>query len=98
PHRPGDLSGWDLQDLDVVRGVEVTGSSDLDFRITTARDDRGQPTDFQLPADNDQQVRLVGEQDEAGLRLDEMRILIALGEGVDLDLVASDLLCHRSKV
>ena len=52
---------------------------------------RRQPADLQLAADDDQQVGLLQLQDEARLRLDEVRILVALGDRLDRDLVAADL-------
>ncbi len=86
-HRARDLAGGDLQDLGGEGGVEVAVRTGLDLRVAGLRDERGQPADLQLAAHRDQEVRLVQLEDEAGFRLDEMRVLVAARERLDLDLV-----------
>ena len=56
---------------------------DLNLRIPAAVDERRQPPDFQLAADDDEQIGSIAAEDEARLRLDEVRILIALGDRID---------------
>ena len=56
-----------------------------------------QPISSSRPTD-DQQVGRVQLEDEAGLGLDEMRILVAAGERLDLDAVAADLAGQRGQV
>ena len=48
------------------------------LRVAALLDERRQPADLQLAADDDQDVRLLQLEDEARLRLDEVRILVAL--------------------
>ena len=98
-HRAGDLAGRDLQDLHVQRGVEVAGGAELNLRIAALRDERRQPADLEFPPDHDQQVGVrLSFEDEAGLGLDEVRILVALAKRVDRDLVAADFARDRGEI
>ena len=56
-----------------------------------------QPISSSRPT-SDQQRRAVQLQNEARLRLDEMRVLIPAGDRLDLDLVAADLLHDRGEI
>ncbi len=61
-------------------------------------DERRQPSDLKLQAHHDQQIGLAQLQQETGLGLDKVRILIALGNGFNLDLVAANFLRQRRQV
>ena len=58
----------------------------------------GSQPSLQLAADHDEEVGIVQFEDEARLRLDEMRILVALGNRLDGDFVAANLTHQRRKV
>ena len=97
-HRARDLPGRDLQDPDVGRCIEVAVRARLNLRVAAAVDERRQPADLQLAADDDEQVRAADLEDEARLRIDEVRVLVPLGEGDDRDLVAADLARQRGQI
>ena len=97
-HGARDLGGRYLQDADVLRGIEVTVGTRLDLRVAAAVEERRQPADLQLAADRDIQVGAAHRQDEARLRLHEVRILIALRERGHRHLVATDLAGDRPEV
>ena len=90
-HRAGDLAGRDLEDPRGERGIEVALGARLDLRVAALVEQRRQPADLQLAADDDQQVGLRELEDEARLRLDEVRVLVAARDRLDLHLVAADL-------
>ncbi len=90
-HRAGDLAGGDLEDLRGERGVEVAVRPHLDLRVAALLDERRQPADLQLPAHGHEEVGLGELQDEAGLGLDEVRVLVAAGDRLHLDPVAAHL-------
>ncbi len=92
PFRARDGAGRHVEDSGRRRGIEIALRSGLDLRVPALRDERREPADLEIAADDDQQVRLVQDQDEARLRLDEMRVLVALGQRRDLDLVAPHFL------
>src|SRR6185369_6021003 len=97
-HRAGNLPGGNLQDLDVHRGIEISLAARLNLRVAAAADERRQPADLQLAADDDQEVGPADSQDEARLRIDKVRILVPLGERRDGDAVAANFLRERSEV
>ena len=90
-HRAGDLPGRQVEDPRGQRRIEIALPSRLDLRVPALRDERRQPADLELAADDDQQIGAIQLDDEARLRFDEMRILIATRERFDGDLVAADL-------
>ena len=87
-----------LENRGAERGVEIARRAHLNLRVPALLNQRRQPADFELAADADQHVRLLQLEDEAGLRLDEVRILIALGHRVDGDVVAADLARDRREI
>ena len=89
-HGARDLRGGDLQNLAELGHVQIAALPDLDLGIAALRDQRRQPSDLQLQSDDHQQVGLAEIQQEAGLGLDEVGVLIALGDGIDSDVVAAD--------
>src|SRR5262249_22582728 len=90
--------GGNLQNLDVQRRVQVTLGAGLDLRVAALLNERRQPTDLQLTSNHDQQVGLLQLENEARLRLDEVRILIAAGDGLDRDAIAADPAGNRREV
>ena len=97
-HRPGDLPRRDVENRRLERGVEVARRARLNLAVAALLNQRRQPADFELPADGDQQIGALELEDEARLRLDEVRILIALGDRFDGDPIAADLAPDRRQV
>src|SRR5205807_5478842 len=62
------------------------------------RDERREPADFQLEADDDQEICVAELEEETRFRLDEMRVLVAACDGLRSNLVAADFLRERGKV
>jgi len=90
-HGTGDLAGRNLEDLDRQRRVQIVFSPRLNFSVAALLDERGQPPDFELPPDDDEQIRTLQFQDEAGFGLDEVRILLPLGNRLDSDAIPAHL-------
>ena len=80
------------------RRVEIAVRARLDLRVAALLDQRRQPADLQLAADDDQQVGLLQLEDEARLGFDEVRILIAARDRLDGDAVAADLARNRREI
>src|SRR5205823_985409 len=80
------------------RRVEIAFGALLNLGVAALLDERRQPPDLELAPDEDQEVRPLKFQDEARLRFDEMRILIAARERLDRDLVAADLTRDRREI
>ncbi len=97
-HRARQLSGGDVEDAHVQRGVQVAAAARLDGRVAALGDERRQPADLQLPSHGQQQLRAVQFEDEARFRLDEVRVLIPARERLHADLVAADLLGERREI
>src|SRR5882672_5626177 len=60
---------------DVLRGFEITRTAELDPGVPALREQERNPADLQLRAGTDQQVRGADAGDQAGTRLDAVRIL-----------------------
>jgi hypothetical protein len=75
-HRPGDLSGWQVQDVRLGGRIEITGAARLDLGVAALIDERRQPSDFELAPDDNQQIGTLQAEDETRLRLDEVRVLL----------------------
>ena len=97
-HRARDLAGRDLQDFCRERRVEIAVRARLNARVAALLHQRRQPSHLELAPDRHQQLRIVQLEDEAGLRLDEVRILIAARQSLDLHLVTADLAHDRREV
>ena len=97
-HGAGHLALRNFQDLAELGHVHIAGLRRLDLGIPALRDQRRQPADFELQAHYYQQVCLLQFEEETGLRFDEVRILVALGDGIDRDQVASDFARQRGEV
>ena len=77
-HRARDLALWECRGCCACSGrIEIARRADLNLRVAALLDERRQPADLELAADDDQQIGLLQLQDEARLGLDEVRILIA---------------------
>ena len=61
-------------------------------------DKRRQPADFQVQPDQHQQIGVAQFQQEAGFGFNIVRVLISLGNGFDVNLVATYFLGERGHV
>ena len=94
-HGARDGGRRDLHNLAVSGQVQVARGAHLNLRIAALRLKRREPPDFKLETDYRQQVSFLKFQQEAWLGIDKVRILIALGDGVDVNAIAPDLLRDR---
>jgi hypothetical protein len=90
-HGACNPAGRDIENPAPPRRVEVAVCADLDLPIAALLDERGQPADLQLAADDDQEVRLLQLENEAGLGFDEVGILVASGDRFHGDAIAAGL-------
>ena len=97
-HRARDLALRNVENLRVLRRVEIAVRAGLNLRVAALLDERRQPADLELAPDDDQQVGFLELEDEARLRFDEVRILIALRERIDGDPIAAHLLRDRRQI
>ena len=97
-HRARHRARRPLEDVAAVGGVEVAGGARADLVVAALVDQRRQVADLELEAGDDQQIRLRELQHERGLRVDEVRVLVALREGEGLDAVAADGVGDRREV
>ena len=74
------------------------GAPGLDLGVAALLDERRKPADLQLAADGNQQIGLLQFQDEARLRFDEVRILVAPGDRLHGDPIAADLARNRREI
>src|SRR5207237_9822224 len=88
PSGPTALGGRQVETLRCQRRVEVSLRARLNFLVARLSDERGQPSNFELAANDDEEVRLVQSEDEARLGFHEMWILVSLRERLRLYLVA----------
>src|SRR5882724_5828517 len=93
-----DLASGNFKNFRITRGIQITGSSNLDFRIGGLRDERRKPADFEFETDDDEQVRSAQLQKKAGLRFDEVRVLIAARDGLDVHFVTANFLREGREV
>ena len=97
-HGARDVPVGNLEDRGAERRVQIALRADLNLRVPALLDERRQPADLELAADADQHVGLLQLEDEARLRLDEVRVLIALRHRVDGDVIAADLARDRREI
>src|SRR6266511_3631586 len=76
----------------------MAGRADLDFRIGGLSDERRKPADLEFETNDHQEIGLPEFQKKAGLGFDEVRVLVAAGDGLDSDIVAAELLRKRGEV
>src|SRR5216684_4562614 len=93
-----DSSPGDLENLSELRRVQITSRCGLDIPITALGDQRRKPADLQLQSYADQEIGMAQLQQEAGLGIDKVRVLIALGQRLNIDLVAANFLGNRREV
>jgi hypothetical protein len=87
-----------VEDLNALRNVEVAGGARADVVVAALVKQRRKPADFQLQSDDFQELGVLQQQEEARFRLDEVRILVALADGGDVDAVAADFACERREI
>src|SRR5262249_52783279 len=97
-HRAGELSLRDLEDLGVERRVEITFGPHLDLAVPALLNQGRQPADLELATDDDQYVGFLQLQDEARFRLDEVRILVAARQPLDVRAIAGHFARDRREV
>src|SRR2546430_12974150 len=56
-------------------GVEISVGALLNLRVAALRDERRQPADLEIASDHNEDVGVIELEDEARLRLDEVRVL-----------------------
>src|SRR6266849_11067680 len=93
-----DHARGNFKNFGETRSVEIARSADLDFGIRGLRDQRRQPADFELETDNNEEVGALELEEETGLGVNEVGILIAAGDGFHFDFVATDFLRESGKV
>ena len=74
------------------------GSARLDPRVAALLHERRQPARFELAPDHDEEIGALQPEDEAGLRLDEVRILVAARDRFDRRPIAGDLARDRRQI
>src|SRR5687768_10224092 len=79
-------------------GVDVPGRAGADLRVARAVQQERHPADLQVETDIRPDVRRPELEDEARLRLDEVRILVALADGGGLYEVAAHGPCDVVQV
>ena len=82
--------GRHLQQVDAGVGGDVAGAALGDLPVAGAVEQRRHP-ELEVEAGGDEQVGVAQHGHEAGLGLDEVGILVALGDRGDGALVADDL-------
>src|SRR5260370_6866047 len=104
--RAGRLAGGNFENFGKTGRIKVARRANLNLRIGGLADERRKPADFQLESDYDQKVGVAEFQKEAGLGFNEMRVLVAAGNGFDVDFFAANFLgegrevggrCHDTK-
>ena len=80
----------------VIRGHEMARSARLDRRVGRLRLHERQPAGLQLGARAYEEPGIAGACDEAGSRLDPVRILQRSGRDVHLDPLGAELLRERA--
>src|SRR5918993_583004 len=85
-----------LDQLDMVRRLEIARLPGADRRVAGLRLHQGQPADLQLRAGAHQQVGAARACDEARPGFDAMHVLESRGRGVDVDFAGAELLRQRA--
>ena len=81
-----------------MRCLHPSRLSDLDLWVARILQKRREPADLKFRPAIDQHIGLAQFDDEAGSRIDEMRVLGRLGQDGDIDIVAADLARERSVI
>ena len=98
PHGARDVAGRNLENRRAERSVQITCCARLNLAVSALLNERREPADLELAADGNQQVCFLELQDEARLRFDEMRILIAFRDRVDGRAIAGHLARNRREI
>ena len=96
-HRAIDPCRRHIEHLDTARGVDAADRAADDLRVVRALHGSIRPG-VELEAVLDEQIRAPEPKHEAWADLDVVRVLAATGQGLDVDLVAADLLHERLEV
>jgi hypothetical protein len=80
-----DVTARDVEHGDHLRHVEIALPTWPDTRVLGAVEEEIHPADLEIQPDEREHVGLSQLQDEAGLRVDEVRVLIALADVHDRD-------------
>src|SRR5207237_1296052 len=96
-HRAIDPCRRHIEHLDTARGVDAADRAADDLRVVRALHGSIRPG-VELEAVLDEQIRAPEPEHEAWADLDVVRVLAATGQGLDVDLVAADLLHERLEV
>ena len=84
-----------VEQRDKGSGLEVARLAGQHFRVAGLLRHQRQPTDLQLGAGSNDQIRAARPRDQARLRLDVVRVLQRVGRDVELDLVSAELRRER---
>ena len=87
-----------LQDLDAEREIEISLLPGTDVVVAALIEQRRQPADLQLQANDFEQIGVLQKKQKTRFRLDEVRVLIALADGDDLDAIAADFTGDRRRI
>src|SRR5229473_1066730 len=96
--RARDGSLGDLQNFSKLGCIQVACGGGLNISVAALSDQRRKPADLQLQSYADQEIGMAQLQQEAGLGIDKVRVLIALGQRLNINLVAANFLCKRREV
>jgi len=89
-HGPRDLGRGSLEDVASDRRVQIARVTRVDLVVAALIDERRKVADLQLEPGGDQEVRAGEFQDEGGLGVHEVGVLIPLGQGERLDPIPAD--------
>ena len=97
-HGASDGAGGTVEDLHALRDVEIAARALADLVVAALLEQRRKPSDLQLQSDDDEKVGAAQLKKERRLRLDEVRILISLGDGHRIDAIAADFVRQRGEI
>ena len=90
-HRARDLALGHIENARPERRIHVAFGTDLDPAVSALQDERRKPPGLQVAPHYDEHVGSQEAQDETGLRLHEVGILVTTSDGFHVDAFASDL-------
>src|SRR5215471_81171 len=93
-----DLSLWNFENPRLKRSIQVAIRAHLNFRVAALLDEGRQPPDFEIAPDQDEDVGSLQFENKARLGFDEVRILVPLGDRIDRDVIAADLVRDRREI
>src|SRR5260370_40175272 len=96
--RARDGSLRNLENFSELRRIQISRRGWLDISVATLSDQRRKPADLQLQSHTDQEIGVTQLQQEAGFGIDKVRILIAPGQRLNINLVAANFLGKRREV